>query len=209
MSRTGRIATLGLAAMLALASTGAGASVVYHWTTISPSPDFAPLDGTLEISDAAWRAGSLDYAFTQLYGMPGDAGSPLIASLFSISTDGYGLDIDIFPRAGTNNQDSTVRAHLVFDRLSGLLAGSLYANNTESDYSMDSDASGSLWTFGSFNTDATMGWGCGITGACSGATGFWTLDARTIPVPEPGSAGLWLFGVALLGLGLRLRRGRA
>lgn len=211
MSTSNKLATLFAGLILGAASFAANATVVYHWTTVFGAEYFEPLDGTLEISDAAWRAGSLSYDFTQYDGFPGDPDSPIVASLFSVSTEGFNLGIAIWPPSGTNLLDSSLSAQLGFDRATGLLTGSLYANNTDSDYAMSSNASGTLWTITAFNTDATLGWGCGITGTCSGATGFWKIDAGTIPVPEPTALGLSLLGLGLLVSAMVLRRkcGRA
>lgn len=210
MNTSNKVATVLLGAVLGLASSAAGATVVYHWTPTSSSQTMQTLSGTLEIDNAAWYAGSIDYDFTRSMGDPGDPNSPIIASLLTVSSVpiGSAFDVRIDPRSDGGFATWHMHANLGFDHTSGLLTGNLYVNNSESDYTMSSNDVGSLWAITGFNTDFSLGQ-CYHTGVCSGATGVWTLDPSTIPVPEPGTLGLTLFGFGLMSVAFGLRRRQA
>src|SRR5699024_1771680 len=97
--------------------------------------------------------------------------SPILASGFSVeSSPGYVYfkrNIDIYPPTGKSNMRVTwtLEATLHFGHHSGLLTGSLYANNTDTDYAMRSNADGSIWTITEMNSDAPLG-ACHTTGVC-------------------------------------------
>lgn len=64
------------------------------------------------------------------------------------------------------------------------MTGDLWINDGENSYSMSSSGN-NLWTISGFLSDDPE-WGCSDPEApCSGATGYWTLDQVSAPVPEP------------------------
>src|SRR5699024_5605585 len=142
--------------LLGLMSIGANAGVIYRWNTISADQNLVPTAGQLEVDDAAWRAGMLDFHYAggqvspegELAPYAGAPDSPLLASRFSVEAPGFStmnlaggsvLTIDIFPRTGESNLGPwLLDATLYFDHHNGILTGDLYANNSESDYLMGS-----------------------------------------------------------------------
>jgi hypothetical protein len=196
--KSAKAAIFTIAALLGLASTVASATVVYRWHTVSNTRYMAPLSGKLVFTDAAWLSGSVSY---QRYSSPvlsPDPDSPMLKSLFTMSSpSGYPvIDINVNPVTGEGNYGPEwfLYSSFEFDPSSRWLIGDMYVNNTDSDYAMGSNASGSLWTFSRFDTDEGME-GCHETSFCSGATGYWLRS-----VPEPGSLPLMGFGLMLLGL---------
>lgn len=208
--------SIALGVLAGLISISASAGVIYNWNTIN-AKYVTPLSGQLEVTDSAWRAGALDVAY---HG--GRTGSPLhpvefpdspvLASEFSVETSPdyspyFKRDIDIYPPTGKSNLRVTwtLDAALHFDHHNGILTGNLYANNTDTDYAMRSNADGSVWTITEMDSDAPLG-ACHTSGVCSGTTGYWTIDPSTVPVPGPGSLALFGLGIGLFGLGLVWRR---
>src|SRR5699024_1979688 len=183
------ISMLACGLVLGFASMTAGASVIYNWYTIDNTPELYSLSGQLEITDAAWLSGSLDYEYHGgqwdpdggLAPYAGDPDSPILRTAFSV-TNAEGMsasDLIIYPRTGVNatiGYPWHIDANFEFGHHSGLLTGNLYVNNGESDYEMESSrADGAVWTITRFGSDFA-GTGCFSPPQCSGATGFWSID---------------------------------
>lgn len=196
--RSAKTALFTIAALLGLATTAAHSTVVYRWHTVSNTRYMAPLSGKLVFTDAAWLSGSVSYSGASGPVPTPDPDSPILESLFTMSSpSGHPVfDINVNPVTGEGNfgPEWFLNVNFEFDRGSRLLIGNMSVNNTDSDYDMRSNASGSLWTFITFNTDEDME-GCHETGVCSGATGYWLRS-----VPEPGSLPFMGLGLVLLGL---------
>lgn len=196
--RSAKTALFTIAALLGLATTAAHSTVVYRWHTVSNTRYMAPLSGKLVFTDAAWLSGSVSYSGASGPVPTPDPDSPILESLFTMSSpSGHPVfDINVNPVTGEGNfgPEWFLNVNFEFDRGSRLLIGNMSVNNTDSDYDMRSNASGSLWTFITFNTDEGME-GCHEAGVCSGATGYWLRS-----VPEPGSLPFMGLGLVLLGL---------
>jgi hypothetical protein len=207
MGKWNVLALSATALALWMVAGAAQATVVYNWHPVSDDPDISVVGGSLEISDAAYRAGHVDYAYDHDYGSPGAAGSPIAQLAIVGGQQGSAGTLGVSVKPGDAN-DWTASLSFVFG---AYLSGTLDVNNSESNYTMQSAnplAPGApLWTLSQFNSDFPLGNGACFSGTCAGATGYWVLDASTIPVPEP-SPRFWfaLAAAALLGYAARRRR---
>lgn len=192
-------ATLTLALMLASAPASAG--VVYQWHAIENPDTLVPQNGRLEITEAAWRAGSLSVIQSGSYagGEPDFTfpDSPLI----SISFTANDKTVAINPITGESSflSDWYLEASLGIGPAGDYLTGSLDANNSESNFAMGSG--GRVWGIPLFASDDPIA-GCAEAPYCFGATGEWLLDATTVPtavsVPEPPFGTLFGLGAGLM-----------
>lgn len=178
----------GLMLALVLVNFPVHASVIYNWDTVENSDHLFPEGGQLEITDAAWRAGSLSVDLNNILTPSNEPFSTFPgSSIISLTFTANNKTIAISPRTGESNFGGPW--HLLADLdvdYGGFLTGSLLANNAESDFTMGAGGDG-LWTisrFGSDDLDA-VGEECFKAPGCSGATGRWLVDSATIPVAVP------------------------
>jgi len=197
------VAALAVTAILLLASVSldAGASVVYTWQPVNEKVPYIPPDGrcsvlpqcglVLEVTDAAFNAGLMNYSFAHTYQGASDPESPII-SLFSVSQllrpQGYDPPSDWIWYIDANVQ------------FGDYMTGNLSINDGENSYSMNTHPDGRLWTVYGFNSD-DPDWGCYYS-SCSGALGYWALGSAPAPIPAPEPdlfAAFGLLAFALLG----------
>jgi hypothetical protein len=185
-----------LALSLALCGT-ASANVLYKWHDLHSGPDALPYGVSLEIelTDSAVASGAVDYAFTctDAMGCAADAASPVARFLFS----GVTPPISYAPRTQPLTYLAMLTLSLTFTP-DGLLAGSISANNAESDFAASSGLD-HVFRIDSVHSDFGHGGGCDLWGdQCNGATGLMRAVALVDPAPVPEPGVLALAGAALL-----------
>jgi hypothetical protein len=187
-------------------SAPAYAGVVYNWLQLDSSSDIHASSGKLVVTDDAWQSGSIDmtkYSPLRQCSNGPAAGcsipdSPVLFFKFSSAEIRFSAEeqfpVILAPRKGFSDYggNDEIEMSLSFGS-NALLAGDIYAKNSVTEVGMGSNPQG-VWNIYELGTDA--GGICFYH--CSGATGEWVLDPRTVPVPEPGTLGL--FGFGLLGL---------
>lgn len=181
-------------------STIASANVIYTWHTVSTSPSISSAFGEIEITDAAWRDGSGSYScIADRYHLPsaaysnclvGNSLSPIVSFKFGTNSAVNGMSVNL--HEGTGWLFDTGFLDASFGISGAFLSLDLSANTGESDIALVGD------TITSFNSD-NYATGCGVTGYCTGASGFWKLKPAAIPEPGP----LSLLGIGLLALSSR------
>lgn len=177
------------------------AGVIYNWQQTTASSTITSSAGFIEISDAAWQSGHIDFNLTcaETTGVcsPDQASAPITDFVFWVDDFDY-APVNVFP-----DYPSSMQASL--DISNGELSGWLTALTFQSQVSMGGSND---WTIDNWQSDA----GCfqGVGGPCGGATGIWVLDPGTVPtavaVPEPGGVALFGFGLSLAGLAWRKRK---
>lgn len=188
-----------------LSGTSAQATVVYNWVTTAPHPLVTSVTGRIEVTEQAWLAGSM-----QNFGQSAtsSAGGLISLHINVLSPLGGG---DLIVRGG----GCATPTPEALEFCSGPWATPFY------DYGEYGSWSYALM----FNPDGTLGidaasdagltfvraignavdyekdYGAGGPElpcqilACR-TEGYWQLDLATVPVPEPGSALLFGFGIA-------------
>lgn len=176
------------ALLLGLVSLDAGATAIYTWYPVNAK--VPQISDQLEVTDAAFKSGSMTYSFYHTYSGASDPGSPIIES------DSLGHMLQ--PRAG---DESDWYWYIEADvRFGDYLTGNLWINDGENSYSMSSSGHGKLWVISGFLSDNPE-WGCSDPEApCSGAMGYWALDS--LPPPEPVPEPNLFAGFGILALGL-------
>lgn len=204
------VAVLAVTAILLLASVSfnAGASAVYTWQPVNEEAPYIPPGGqcsflpqcglVLEVTDAAFNAGFMNYSFAHTYPGASDPGSPII-SLFSVSQLLQPRDHN--PLSGWIWY---IDANVQFG---DYMTGYLSINDGENSYFMGTHPDGLLWAIQGFSSD-NPAWGC-YDSPCSGALGYWALESAPPPIPasEPEMfAAFGLLALALLGADTTRRR---
>lgn len=184
----------------ALLAQPAHAAVTYSWHQVDASSSMPTgLNLELVFSDQAVAQGALALDFTNLC----DLGEPCLDPQDSLLSLRYWYDA---PDSGGalkyNLIDFGYRdlPDYYFDHISldiaflagGLLGGSIFATDGNSDFLMQSD--GALFSVIAAHSDEWDGCGYAFPD-CAGGTGFLRAEAAVGEVPEPS-------GVALTGLGL-------
>jgi hypothetical protein len=208
--------TLLIAVVLAVPCLTAHAGVVYNWHQLSPSDGIKSSYGKLEVTDAAWRNGSLDvdYESATVYppsGIPIIPDSKILNFKFDINAPVGDREhpVEVSPRTffPYHHLDASLEFNGTNSWIKGdIKDGDIYAYDGYDEVYLGSSAS-SGWTIEDFGSDSDPDRDsiCGHY-PCSGATGEWVIDPSTIPqsVPAPGALGLFGFGV--LGLAVIKRR---
>jgi hypothetical protein len=195
-------AVVGIALACSSACNGAAyAGVVYNWQAVSDSP---VTYGVIEISDSAWRAGSVTYFRkceldeTNNLLICADPASPILRFEFTALRE-------IVPPEGTHmcvfwypDPDACVFHASLFRLSGGLLGGGLSGDNQETTWNMGGS---DVWTIDFLGTD--LGGPCHVPAECEGATGRWLIDPLTIPATEPSTVALAILALAALGFSSR------
>ncbi|NJO12432.1 MAG: hypothetical protein HC872_02045 [Gammaproteobacteria bacterium] len=203
----------------ACSAAAAHAGVIYRWVNVSTDPEAGPIDAFIEFGNDFYMPGR------RLQAAPRDGNPDTLDAYFGIDSLFFGLreqDYDsinlrtnrtcgqIIPGPGnicppdftpdTRVVDLGILANYAFDLTLGeRLSGSIFINDGSSDFLATSVDS--LFTLVNLRSD----FGLCSGPRCAGGTGFFQLDASTLPVnvPEPAVWSLLLAG------GLMLLRGRA
>lgn len=195
----------------ALLAQPAQAAVTYTWHQTEASPTMPPgLNLELVFSDAAVKAGKLTLDVLNEC----DIGPPCLDpqdSLLSLRYwyhESYGGTtyehnlIEYGYRTEPNNYFNHVQLDLVFLD-DGLLGGSIFAADANSDFSMESV--GSRFSMVAAHSDEMFG--CGIAyPECSGGSGVLRADVARGEVPEPSSAAIAGLGLVAAWFARRRRR---
>lgn len=186
-----------VSALLFLVPQLASATVTYTWQPLTAGSDDA--GGEFLISSGKLVAtGPLQYDVSTGDYDPGvDYGSPFSLLALSIQGNAYGFYL------GPNLSGNVGAVSISMDMtpmgsgIGSLLAGSLYANNAEMDFSMTS--SNGIWSLIDAHSDFP---GCLSDPWCNGGTGRWVLTA----VPEPRDLGIVVLGLGAFATVLFARR---
>jgi hypothetical protein len=199
----------------------APAGVIYRWVDLAPDPEAGRIDAYLEFGYEVWNLGGT-FTSTPRDNNP-DTLEPYtgLERLHFDLIDGvidpidWTTDLTCATYSGPRScpADLSPDTRIVtlgsfdswaFDLTWGeRLSGSIAVNDGFSDFRMES--LGSLFTITRLGSD--LGPTCFFPGVCDGGTGYFQLDASTVPrtnVPEPAIWGLLLVGFAVL----RLQRRR-
>lgn len=180
---------------LLLGSSLAFATATYQWDPISagegtpPGTEFLTTGGTLKGQSFVYDIDAASYDPSVNYGSP--------FSLLELEFNGTAADFHLGPNL-SGNVGAVYVSMDMHPIANGLLAGSLYANDGETDFSMSS--TDGTWTFDSVNSDFPGP--CFAAPGCTGGSGSWVLMA----VPEPPNFFLCLGGLAGMLLLSRHRR---
>lgn len=196
--KTMNVAALVTAAALLFASVSldAGATAVYGWHPVNEKVPYpVPSHGRFEVTDAAYRAGSMDYYFGRNDEEVTDPYSPVIAVEF-----GWSL---LQPRVADGTNNWSVNAYVHFGEY---LTGTIFVNNIDTTYWMSDiyNTAPPLWEVSYITDDATE---CHEE-FCQGATGYWKLESGPEPIsaPEPDPfVAFVLLAVGLLGMDMARR----
>jgi hypothetical protein len=204
------------------ASLSAHAGVLYRWVDAAPDPDTGPIEAFIEFGAEYWEYGktlqaidrySDSYALEAYFGVesfyftlpaqPGLNGfGPLKITSDTTCSDYVNTlrfcPADLLPDTRVALFNSGDVSRFAFDLVLGTsLSGSIVMNNGTSDFRMES--AGGLFTLTRLGSD---GGACYRAGLCDGGTGYFQLDASTIPrapVPVPQTLALFAIGVLILG----------
>ena len=181
---------------LASVSLDAGATAVYGWYPVNENVPYpVPSYGQLEVTDAAYRAGSMNYYFGRYDEGVTDPYSPIIAIEF-----GWSL---LQPRVADGTNHWSVDAYVHFGEY---LTGTIVVNNLDTTYWMYDmyNTAPPLWEVSYITDDATE---CHAE-FCQGATGYWKLESGPEPIPAPEPDPIVAFGLLAFGLlGVDMARG--
>lgn len=181
------------ALLLAAVSLNAGATVVYGWYPVNEDVSYpVPSYGRFKVTDAAYRAGSMDYSFGRFDGYETDPSSPLMGVEFGGSL--------LQPRVADGTNYWSVQTYVQFGEY---LTGLLIINELDNTYWMGTGGD-PLWSI-SFISD-NLDTGCHEM-FCSGATGYWKLEQGPSAVPEPDMfVAFGFLALAMLGAETARRR---
>jgi len=198
-----------LAAGLVFASCS-HANVVYNWTQTSSADYVETYAGQIIVTDAAYRSGGVNVFYNTQTPRPDGFtinNSPIIKASLSFhlrdeptpgSFSGANENVSAEPREPRFTAiQKTLKTDLTFTE-DGLLSGNLDIFGESANF--DSAGSGLSWLVSDVNSDYFFDRCNGSSDTpCSGGTGYWMVDASTIPTDVPEPAGWALFGLALTG----------
>ncbi|NII09505.1 hypothetical protein [Oleiagrimonas sp. C23AA] len=171
-----------------LLSLPAGATVIYGWHTVQDDGTYpVPSHATFEVTDAAYRAGSMHYEFLH-YGIPEeDPHSPLLGTDFSGRL--------LSPRAQEGFSYWAIQTNVQFTTY---LSGSITVFDLDHIYQMTSTAGPSfpLWSV-SYIADKLRTLSSGLL---LGSQRLLAVGVRTDPIPVPEPNLLAAFGLLAVGL---------
>jgi hypothetical protein len=186
-----------VSALLFLVPQFASATLTYTWQPLTAGSNDS--GGEFLISGGKLVAtGPLQYVVSTGSYDPGvDYGSPFSLLALSIQGNPYGFYLG--PNLSGNVGDVYISMDMtpMGSGIGSLLAGSLYANNADMDFSMTS--SNGVWSILDAHSDFP---GCFSDPWCTGGTGQWVLTA----VPEPRDLGIVVLGLGAFATVLLARR---
>lgn len=182
-------------AVLLFSVTSVQASVVYNWHSTSGGEHVIAVDGRIVFTDAAYQAGAVDFLSRPPY-FEGDYSLPIISMDMTLVVGGgyqvlYTNFLSYFGPDGDGLATTYFKGSFTMEP-GGYLSGSFYSHGVSLRFGAHGTARS--WTIGDVNSDYftvpdTYCWS-GHDTLCSGGTGYWKLDASTVPVPAPNMLGL-------------------
>jgi uncharacterized repeat protein (TIGR03803 family) len=196
------------------ATTPGGWGTIYRMNT--DGTGFTTLH-TFDVNTEGVQPQALTLVGTTLYGLTKGAGT-----IFSMNLDGTGFSIlHSFPGSGTSSTDGTDprdtlsyangRLYGVTNRGGSAGDGTLFSINLDGsgysvDYSFTGTPDGNGPTGLTISADESTLYGVTLAGGPGGQAGQGTVFSVAVPAPEPGTLGLVLCGIGMLGCRRRVVR---
>lgn len=172
-----------------LSATAAQASVIYNWHSTSPGQYVTATGGELVVTNAAYRAGSINEIARR-------NDSPVISASLTFNDGVPGVFVN--PRRPTADSDIRFTSQVTFND-DGTLSGYMFLLADSETEVAQAGGTRSSWGVFNYGSDYFSSEPCGPS-TCSGGSGFWQLSRVEVPAPPA-----WpLFGLGVLALfGLR------
>lgn len=195
-------------------SATAQANVVYNWQSTNPGPYVTATGGQLVFTDAAYRAGSIDFHVNDSNSpYPGGTSpdvqyndnfriinSPVVSASLSFDRTGSASSAPgVFVTPGSQrfaDFNLPFGSQIAFND-DGTLTGDLFLYSDTASEEVNASGARGVWSIFNYGSDYFGSERCGPP-TCSGGSGYWQLASTPTDVPAPP---VWsLFGLSVLGL---------